>query len=84
MSSIVRLQQLLAGVRGRALPTVGSGLVLRATDTLQNAFVIVGTSTPEAAVTAPIGTLFINNTGGAATTLYVKTTGAGNTGWTAK
>lgn len=43
-----------------------------------------GTGTPEAAVTAPIGTLYINQSGGASTTLYVKTTGAGNTGWTAK
>jgi hypothetical protein len=43
-----------------------------------------GTGTPEAVVTAPIGTLYINKSGGAATTLYVKTSGTGNTGWTAK
>ena len=43
-----------------------------------------GTGTPEGAVTAPIGTLYINRSGGASTTLYVKTTGTGNTGWTAK
>ena len=43
-----------------------------------------GTGTPEAVVTAPIGTLYINRAGGAATTLYVKTSGTGNTGWTAK
>lgn len=85
MSSIVRLRQLLSGVRGQSIPVPGgSGLVLRATDTLLNAFVIQGTGTPEAFVTAPIGTLYINSTGGAALTLYVKTTGVGNTGWTAK
>ncbi len=43
-----------------------------------------GTGTPEAAVTAPMGSLFLRTDGGAATTLYVKTSGAGNTGWTAK
>lgn len=43
-----------------------------------------GTGTPEAVVTAPIGALYINRSGGAATTLYVKTSGVGNTGWTAK
>lgn len=85
MSSVVRLSQLLAAVRGRPLPLPGnSGLVLRSTDKLLNAFVISGTGTPEANVTAPIGALYINESGGASTTLYIKTTGAGNTGWTAK
>lgn len=85
MSSIVRLSQLLSGVFGRSVPVPpGSGIVLRATDSFRNAFVIFGTGTPEAFVTAPIGTLYIASGGGAATTLYVKTSGAGNTGWTAK
>lgn len=44
----------------------------------------VGTGTPEAAVVAPIGSLFLNLSGGVSTTLYVKTSGTGNTGWTAK
>lgn len=43
-----------------------------------------GTGTPEGAVVAPIGSLYVNLSGGAATTLYVKTSGSGNTGWTAK
>lgn len=43
-----------------------------------------GTGTPEGAVTAAIGSLYLNLSGGGATTLYVKTSGAGNTGWTAK
>lgn len=43
-----------------------------------------GTGSPETVLTAPIGSLYTNLSGGAATTLYVKTTGAGNTGWTAK
>lgn len=43
-----------------------------------------GSGSPEAVVTAPIGSLYSNTAGGASTTLYVKTSGAGNTGWTAK
>ena len=40
-----------------------------------------GTATPEASITAGIGSLFINKSGGAGTTLYVKQSGTGNTGW---
>lgn len=43
-----------------------------------------GTGTPEGAVTAPVGSLFTRTDGGAVTTLYVKESGAGNTGWVAK
>jgi hypothetical protein len=43
-----------------------------------------GTGTPEGVLTAAIGALYVNLTGGASTTLYVKTSGTGNTGWTAK
>lgn len=43
-----------------------------------------GTGTPEAAVTAPVGSLFTRTDGGANTTLYVKESGASNTGWVAK
>ena len=44
----------------------------------------VGTGTPESAVTADVGTLFIRTDGGASTVLYVKESGTGNTGWIAK
>ena len=43
-----------------------------------------GTGSPEGVLTAPVGSLYTNVSGGASTTLYVKTSGAGNTGWTAK
>lgn len=45
---------------------------------------VSGTGSPEGVVTAPIGSLYSNLSGGASTTLYVKTSGSGNTGWTAK
>jgi hypothetical protein len=43
-----------------------------------------GAGTPEGAVTAPVGSLFTRTDGGASTTLYVKESGSGNTGWIAK
>lgn len=43
-----------------------------------------GTGTPEAVVTAPVGSMFLRTDGGVSTTLYVKQTGTGNTGWAAK
>jgi hypothetical protein len=43
-----------------------------------------GTGTPEGVVTAPVGSLFLRSDGGASTTLYVKQSGTGNTGWVGK
>ena len=43
-----------------------------------------GSGTPEAVVTAPIGSLYVRTDGGAATSLYVKESGTGNTGWVGK
>lgn len=43
-----------------------------------------GADTPEGAVTAAVGSLFLRTNGGASTTLYVKESGAGNIGWVAK
>ena len=43
-----------------------------------------GTGTPEGAVTASTGSVFLRTDGGANTTLYVKESGTGNTGWVAK
>lgn len=46
--------------------------------------ILVGAGTPEGAVTAVVGSLFLRTDGSTSTTLYVKTSGSGNTGWTAK
>jgi hypothetical protein len=43
-----------------------------------------GAGTPEGVVSAPVGSLFLRSDGGASTTLYVKQTGSGNTGWVGK
>lgn len=43
-----------------------------------------GSGTPEGAVVAPKGSTFNRRDGGAATSFYVKESGAGNTGWVGK
>lgn len=43
-----------------------------------------GSGTPEAVMTAPVGSTYQNYGGGAGTSLYVKQTGTGNTGWVGK
>jgi hypothetical protein len=43
-----------------------------------------GAGSPEGAEAAPVGSLFTRTNGGAGTTLYVKESGSGNTGWVAK
>jgi hypothetical protein len=45
---------------------------------------LTGAGTPEGAVTAAVGSMYTNTTGGAGTTLYIKESGTGNTGWVAK
>lgn len=42
-----------------------------------------GTGDPENVVTANVGSLYSRTDGGAGTTLYVKESGTGNTGWSA-
>lgn len=46
--------------------------------------VMSGSGSPEGVKTAPVGSLYTRTDGGAGTTLYVKETGTGNTGWVAK
>jgi hypothetical protein len=43
-----------------------------------------GTGSPETVVTAGVGSLYLRTDGGAGTSLYVKESGTGNTGWIGK
>lgn len=43
-----------------------------------------GTGSPEGVVTAPIGARYRRVDGGAGTSLYIKESGTGNTGWVGK
>lgn len=51
---------------------------------LSNIGIFKGTGAPEGNVSAPIGSLYLRTDGSTTTTLYVKTSGGGNVGWTAK
>lgn len=62
----------------------GYGVSLKSNTGAEVALLLWGTGTPEAAVTAPVGSLYFRTNGGASTTLYVKESGTGNTGWVAK
>lgn len=46
--------------------------------------IYTGVGTPEGAVTAPVGSMFLRSDGGAGTSFYIKESGSGNTGWVAK
>jgi hypothetical protein len=52
--------------------------------TTPGVFVGSGAGSPEGVVTASVGSIYTRTNGGAGTTLYVKESGAGNTGWSAK
>jgi len=46
--------------------------------------IIQGIGSPEGVVVGTVGTLYTDKNGAAGTTLYVKESGSGNTGWSAK
>lgn len=46
--------------------------------------ILSGTGSPEGVKTAPVGSLYTATDGGPGTTLWVKESGTGNTGWAAK
>ena len=59
-------------------------LFARRGDAIVEALILYGNGTPEGVVTAPRGAMFTRSDGGAGTTLYVKESGTGNTGWVGK
>lgn len=62
---------------------VDTGLDLKANLTLVS-HIYKGVGSPNGVLTAPIGSIYTRTDGGANTTLYVKESGVGNTGWVAK
>jgi hypothetical protein len=68
------LGNLVIGTSGKGIDFSGNGGVLWR----------CGEGTPEGAVTAPVGSLFTRTDGGLLSTLYVKESGTGNTGWVNK
>ena len=52
--------------------------------TTATVFFGTGAGSPEGSIAAPVGSVWTRTNGGAGTTLYVKESGTGNTGWAAK
>jgi hypothetical protein len=50
---------------------------------VQGCWVYAGAGSPEGTLTAPPGSLYFNASGGAGTSVYIKESGYGNTGWVA-
>lgn len=71
--------QLGGGISGPTFPFGGAIRVSNGTATWSS-----GAGSPEGVLTAPVGSLYTRTDGGASTTLYIKETGTGNTGWVAK
>jgi hypothetical protein len=70
----------LARDLGRLVQELDSAL-----DALERrAEVLTGDGSPEGVRVAPPGTLYLDRAGGTSTTLYVKESGTGKTGWDAK
>jgi hypothetical protein len=72
-----------------ALKRNGTGLDVRLADdsgytAIQTLYDRFGSGSPESVVTAPVGAVYHRTDGGAGTSLYVKESGTGNTGWIAK
>ena len=59
--------------------SVSDSLRLQIKDVDGRKGIVTGTGTPEGVVTANVGSLYTNTAGGVSTTLYVKTSGTGNT-----
>jgi hypothetical protein len=64
-----------------AQPVADQSVLIRQ---LQTVAPLQGNGSPENVVAAPVGTLYLRRDGGTGTTLYVKETGVGASGWTAK
>ena len=67
-----------------ALSTFNKGFLLGTGSAAPTIAFTSGAGSPNGVVTAPPGSLYLNSSGGAGTTLYVKESGTGNTGWVGK
>ncbi|TMV48301.1 hypothetical protein FE783_17410 [Paenibacillus mesophilus] len=73
--------QSLAVYKGARMGPLKVDSLMLGTD---NKGIFHGSGSPEGVVTAPVGSLFLRADGSPGSTLYVKESGVGNTGWAAK
>lgn len=73
------------GAIGAGTPSAGTFTTVTATGCVQvggtSIKICSGSGTPEGAVAASVGSLFLRSNGGTGTTFYIKESGTGNTGW---
>jgi hypothetical protein len=74
------IKDLNGNERIRFTPAAGGGSILLS----GVCTILTGFGTPEGSVVANVGSIYMRTNGGAATSLYVKETGVGNTGWVGK
>jgi len=77
--ALIGLEDISQGVSTFSRGTSSGG-----TQTITQIPLYIGTGSPENVVTAGIGAIFLRTDGGANTTLYVKESGTGSTGWVGK
>jgi hypothetical protein len=75
---------LLSSRAGAAVRTFALGTDLNFSVNGTSAIFTSGSNSPEGVITAPVGSIYTRTNGSANTTLYVKESGSGNTGWVAK
>lgn len=76
-----------ANVDNPIIVSSSTGNVILANDlemTSGGPILTVGSGSPESVVTADVGSIYMRTDGGASTSIYVKESGTGNTGWVAK
>lgn len=86
-SGVFRIDDDTAGVNELLIDPVNGVASFRLPLRVQNtvAGLYGGAGSPAGVVAAPVGSLYLNTSGGASTTLYVKESGAnGNSGWVGK
>lgn len=83
----IACDDVVIGAAGGQL-VVSSGFYHNTSDTdrfeLSGVPIMQGAGSPEGVITASRGAIYRRTDGGASTTLYVKESGSGNTGWVAK
>lgn len=84
-SEIFRVQNKYSGTYGGFPPVfrAATGYVALGTDA-SGVKIYYGAGSPNGTYIGTVGSLFLRTDGGASTTLYVKESGTGNTGWVAK
>lgn len=61
--------------------TLSGTLTMQAPIKFSTAVIMAGVGVPEGSITAGVGSIWIREDGSGTSTLYVKKTGSGNTGW---